>query len=159
VPGPTADGAGGRLAAPLHTHRRPGGRPGGGLVLRLRAHRRRRRRRRPGSRLDRQPIARRRLGVGLLCPGGARCRRLRLGDRARAARLRAHLPADRCWRPRGPRGSGGSVLPGPLTPGTRTDRERGATAILVAGGLVFLMAFAWLAIVAGLGFDDRRGTQ
>lgn len=40
-----------------------------------------------------------------------------------------------------------------------TSDERGATAVLIAGILVFMMGFAWLAIDAGLGLDDRRGTQ
>ncbi len=38
-------------------------------------------------------------------------------------------------------------------------KERGSTAILVAVALLMLMGFASLAIDAGLGFDDRRGTQ
>jgi Flp pilus assembly protein TadG len=42
---------------------------------------------------------------------------------------------------------------------SRTVNESGAAAILVAGVLVFLMGFAWLAIDGGMGFDDRRGTQ
>ncbi len=46
---------------------------------------------------------------------------------------------------------------GPLAPGEH--REAGATAIVVAVALLVLMGFASLAIDAGLGFDDRRGTQ
>lgn len=37
--------------------------------------------------------------------------------------------------------------------------ENGATLILVAGSLLVLMGFVALAVDAGLGYDDRRGTQ
>lgn len=42
---------------------------------------------------------------------------------------------------------------------THTTTESGTTAILVAVALLLLMGFTSLAIDAGLGFDDRRGTQ
>ena len=39
------------------------------------------------------------------------------------------------------------------------DRERGATAILVALSLVLLLGFAALAVDGGAAFDDRRQQQ
>ncbi len=36
------------------------------------------------------------------------------------------------------------------------DRDRGATAILVAASLLLLMGFAAIAVDAGIGFSERR---
>lgn len=42
---------------------------------------------------------------------------------------------------------------------TKAKAEKGATLIIVAGSLLVLMGFVALAVDAGLGYDDRRGTQ